>query len=588
MIRRIVILLFAFLCAVNLQSSIINYQLSIINFQSPVDYDISLAGNFGEPRPHHFHGGLDIRTEGREGKYVYAIGDGYVSRITVGLYGFGNAVYITHPTGVTSVYCHLKSFSPRIKAALRRYQYRHETSVADARLTPLDVPVSQGQFVALSGNSGHSTAPHLHLEIHDTRTWYMLDPYVFLNDHIADSVPPQAHGIMAVPQQGRGVFNGSTRKQTFSPSFLCHGSTAVTAWGQVGFALWADDYMQGSYNHYGVHETVLTVDGREVFRAVVDSIPVRLNRMVNAWGDYDHWLHHRNWYLKSYAGPGNRLPFLRYGHNRGIVDFNEPRDYHLEYILRDYKGNESRYPFVVRGEPASTTAQGNIDGQGIMTGGVQNSSASLSKRGIGGGLLGSGLFLPGVQLAVPVSLLISQVELSPQIVRRRADAVSDVYTFTQQSCPLLGDGEISLYARGDKVYADSIVASRPDTTKYYVTCDGLYAGGTYRKGWVTGRIRDLGAAVALGYDDLPPMVRPLSLSGGRLVLAVTDAHSGLASYKAYIDNRFVVFDVVEKTANVECRLNETPVRRTGQRHHLRFVATDNRNNTTAFETDFVY
>ncbi len=89
-------------------------------YHPPVSYDISLAGNFGEPRPHHFHGGIDIKTDGVEGKAIYAIGDGYVSRVTMGLYGFGNAVYVTHPEGYTSVYCHLKAFSPRIKAALRR------------------------------------------------------------------------------------------------------------------------------------------------------------------------------------------------------------------------------------------------------------------------------------------------------------------------------------------------------------------------------------------------------------------------------------------------------------------------------------
>ena len=85
-------------------------------YHPPVSYDISLAGNFGEPRPHHFHGGIDIKTDGVEGKAIYAIGDGYVSRVTMGLYGFGNAVYVTHPEGYTSVYCHLKAFSPRIKA----------------------------------------------------------------------------------------------------------------------------------------------------------------------------------------------------------------------------------------------------------------------------------------------------------------------------------------------------------------------------------------------------------------------------------------------------------------------------------------
>ena len=114
-------------------------------YHPPVSYDISLAGNFGEPRPHHFHGGIDIKTDGVEGKAIYAIGDGYVSRVTMGLYGFGNAVYVTHPEGYTSVYCHLKAFSPRIKAALRRYQYQHETSEGDAYFSALECPVSQGQ-----------------------------------------------------------------------------------------------------------------------------------------------------------------------------------------------------------------------------------------------------------------------------------------------------------------------------------------------------------------------------------------------------------------------------------------------------------
>ena len=84
--------------------------VAAVTFGSPVNYQISLAGNFGEPRPNHFHGGIDVRTEMSEGKPIFSVAEGYVSRITVGLDGFGNAVYVTHPCGITTVYCHLKKF----------------------------------------------------------------------------------------------------------------------------------------------------------------------------------------------------------------------------------------------------------------------------------------------------------------------------------------------------------------------------------------------------------------------------------------------------------------------------------------------
>jgi murein DD-endopeptidase MepM/ murein hydrolase activator NlpD len=224
-----------------------------------------------------------------EGKPIFSIADGYVSRVTVGLYGFGNAVYVQHPEGYTSIYCHLKKFTPRIAAALRCWQYEHHSYQADVRLKATDCPVAQGQLIAVSGNTGSSQAPHLHLEIHDTRTWNMLDPLQFLGHCVNDHTPPQAHGFMACPQEGEGVFNGGAMKQNFGFGSH-HLARKFTAWGKVGFALWANDYMEGTYNNYGIRHTVLTVDGQEIFRSDVNNIPVDANRLVNSWGDYHHYL----------------------------------------------------------------------------------------------------------------------------------------------------------------------------------------------------------------------------------------------------------------------------------------------------------
>ena len=185
-------------------STVVDYQ-----YQSPVDYDIVLAGNFGEPRPWHFHGGLDIKTGNVEGKKVFSIADGYVSRITVNKYGFGNAIYVSHPDGLTSVYCHLKRFAEPYEQLFQRTGWR---DTLDFRYPEGQLQVKAGDLIAISGNTGHSTGPHLHLELHDTRTWVMRDPMMKLAPFIADTVAPQAHSFMAVPQPGEAMGDSPNRR----------------------------------------------------------------------------------------------------------------------------------------------------------------------------------------------------------------------------------------------------------------------------------------------------------------------------------------------------------------------------------------
>ena len=325
----------------------------VVEYQSPVDYDITLAGNFGEPRPWHFHGGLDIKTNNEEGKQVFAIADGNVTRLTVNKFGFGNAIYVSHPDGHTSIYCHLQKFAPAYEQQVQRTG--HDT--LDIHFGEKQYPVKAGDLIAISGNTGHSTGPHLHLEIHDTKTWVMRDPMEFLGHLIADTVAPQAHSFMAIPVMGQGVFNGGATKQTFGfgqpDTKVQHTEVTLqhefTAWGRVGFALWADDYSEATYNHYGIRHTQLLVDGREVFSSNVDSIPISCQPEVNQWGDFDHWRHTHIWYMKLYREPYMRLPILHTDINRGIVTFDQERPYHFTLVLRDYQNNLSRYEWTVRG-----------------------------------------------------------------------------------------------------------------------------------------------------------------------------------------------------------------------------------------------
>src|SRR5690606_28573800 len=130
-------------------------------FGSPLDVNLVLSGTLGELRPNHFHSGLDIKTQQREGLRVVASASGHVSRINVQHYGYGKALYIEHPNGYTTVYGHLKEFSPEIEAYIKERQYANETYEIELFPEAGVLPVKQGELVAFSGNTGGSGGPHL-------------------------------------------------------------------------------------------------------------------------------------------------------------------------------------------------------------------------------------------------------------------------------------------------------------------------------------------------------------------------------------------------------------------------------------------
>nr|WP_272955486.1 M23 family metallopeptidase [Pedococcus badiiscoriae] len=73
--------------------------------------------------------------------------------------GYGNKIEIQYWDGTVSVFAHLSQV---------------ETTVGRK--------VAPGELVGLSGNTGHSTGPHLHLEIHPNGG-APIDPAPWLRDH---------------------------------------------------------------------------------------------------------------------------------------------------------------------------------------------------------------------------------------------------------------------------------------------------------------------------------------------------------------------------------------------------------------------
>ena len=158
-------------------------------FTWPVGAVQAIVANFGELRPNHYHMGLDCRTEQKENVPILAAADGFVAKVKIEPFGFGRALYINHPNGMTTLYAHLNDFYPELEAYIKQEQYRLESWQVFLDLPPNRFRVKKGQFIAYSGNTGGSQGPHLHFEIRDTKTDKVLNPLLMYNN-IPDNIPP--------------------------------------------------------------------------------------------------------------------------------------------------------------------------------------------------------------------------------------------------------------------------------------------------------------------------------------------------------------------------------------------------------------
>ncbi len=537
-------------------------------FHSPLDIPLLLSGNFGEPRPNHFHCGIDVKTQGTVGKRVLSVGDGYVSRLTVGHDGFGNAAYVTHPGGLVSVYCHLDAFVPPLREIVRKRQYEEESERVDVELPPSAFPVKAGELIAYSGNTGASLGPHLHLELHRASDGALLDPMPYFRHLLKDDMAPVVRGVKMYACPGRGWVDAGVPGAAFTVTADA-SARRIRAWGRVGAAVWADDVMNGTPNKFGIRRITLKVDGRQVFQSLTDWFMPDENPMVNSWGDYPHYRKTKHWYLKSFAAPGNTLRFLSTDGNRGWVDVNEERDYVFEYDLEDLNGNVRVCRFTVRGErddARMAEAEGREQRRRASGTWLEHGCPHVVQR-------------PGMELRIPPGALADDEVIHPR-VEAGESGLSNLY--------VLHDGFVPLLKQATLMLAPRIPVSRPE--KCYIESSRGYVGGDYADGWFSARIRDLGESYALAEDTVPPKVLWKTVVDGRkmsvLRCALSDAGSGVESFKAYVDGHFVLFTSCRDI--LTCRLGDTPLHAEGKRRRLTVRVTDRCGNETVEEKEFVY
>lgn len=526
------------------------------SFTPPFDFPIIFSGNFGEIRANHFHGGLDFKTGGTIGKPVRALADGYISRIRV-THGSGYVLDVAYDNGYSTINRHLSAFVGDVARRVEDLQYEKESWEVEITPEPDEYPVKAGQIIALSGNTGYSFGPHLHLDMIETATDEYIDPLPFFMNKVKDKTAPRAEGIMLFPQPGKGVVEGKQTRRAFP----AHPTKPITAWGLIGAGIRAYDYMDGVQNKYGVKTVILEVDGEEVFRSTIDRFAYEENRYINSWT--------HGQYMKSFIEPGNRLRMLQASNgNRGLVEINEERPYRFVYTLSDALGNTSKVRFTVQGQKTTIAPVEHREKYALKWDKVNY------------------LQEPGLELVIPKGMLYDDVLLNYSV---RADSGDIAFTYQ------LNDTRIPMHNACDLRIG---LRRRPveDVTKYYVAGvtarGGKYRiGGKYEDGVMKVRIRDLGT-YTVAVDTVPPVITPVNQAQwgrtGKIIFKAKDKETGINTYRGTIDGKYALFGKPNSiSGNLVCELDPKHVEK-GGKHVVEMTVTDGCGNRTTEQFEFVW
>lgn len=544
-------------------------------FRSPLDIPLFLSGNFGELRSNHFHAGLDIKTQGVQGKKVYAVADGYISRIKVSPYGYGKAIYVNHPNGYTSVYGHLQKYSDKIEEVVQKDQYQRERYDIQLFPAPFSIPVKKGDIIAYSGNSGGSGGPHLHFEIRKTDSEHPYNPLLF-GFGIEDNIPPQILKIAIYPMNENSYINGSNRMkivdvQGVGGTYSLASNYPILLQGDFGFGIMAVDRMNGTHNKYGLHNLQLYYENELIYEQEIEEFAFNEGRYINAHIDYALYARRKSRFQKSFVSPGNKLRIYKNLKNNGIVHISDSSKHEVKYLLTDLYGNQSKVVFT-------------IEGQAIEP--VQNAATLQSGQVIFMDYNRSHTFIKDeVLVRIPKGLLYEDIYFEYRKEPATDKTISPIYWLHNHYTPLHSHMNVSIKMENLepalKPYA--LIVSSIDGKSWYAE------GGSWQGDNLAVRTRSFGG-YAVAIDSVPPSIRPINISNGSnlagkwsMQFKIKDDLSGIDHYRAEVDGKWIL---MEYDAKNDLLTHFFDGKITAGKHELVLKVTDGRGNKKEYKADF--
>jgi hypothetical protein len=547
-------------------------------FIPPVKIPLSLSANFGELRIDHYHSGLDIKTRGVTGQEVVAAAPGYVYRISVSPGGFGKALYLRHPSGYSTVYGHLDRFVPEIEEYVINQQYEKKSYTITLFPPKEKFQFDQGELIAYSGNSGSSSGPHLHYEVRKSDSENPINPLLF-EFGTGDNILPVIERLFIYPIGKNTIINdhNTIRKLTVSGghgNYYIATTNEIRISGPAGFGIKSYDLLNDSYNKCAPYSIELKVDSNTIFRYVMDEFSFNESRYINSHIDYETYMKEKTYIERTFILPNDKLSVYKGIVNRGIFDFNKDRTYHIDIEVADIHNNKSVLTFNVEGQkpiPVIKTVPDNA-GSHMM---LYNRANEFRTE--------------NVMVSIPADALYDTLYFIYKKEKGPEQMYSEVHYIHDKFTPLHKPFRLSIKpfripeGKEEKLL---IIQLNDDYKK-----TGLVS--IRDNGYISAQPSSFGMFF-VGIDTVAPLITANGLTPGvnlagkkEIRIRIYDDLAGIESYEPVIDGNWALFEYDQKNNVLIYRFDPKRITR-GTKHDLTLKVTDNVNNTSYFNCDFMW
>lgn len=545
------------------------------DYLSPLNIKLSSSGHFGELRTNHFHSGIDLRTAGKENQVVICPYDGEVSRIKVQVYGGGKNLYINHTNGYTTVYMHLNDYYGKIGEYVKNYQYSHKCYAFDHTLPKGTIKLKKGDTIALSGNTGSSGGPHLHYEIRNTASQITINP-ILKGLNLQDTIAPRLYAFRLLAADCYSHIENCMEEDllvNLSSDTCFKSGDTICASGNFYLCIEAYDRSCGSTERNGVYDTRVYVDDELLFRFNNASFSFDNSRYANAIIDYAYLQRTGRRMLWTKQFPSFKLNSLSYS-DKGVISVENNSFKRVRIFLCDEKDNRQEFEFVLRGSLQNPNIQ-LINSLNLL----QNQSGEKKETyPLLWNKINEITFADMSSLTTKVKSIYEDTDIE---YSARQGKYSMVHTIGDKSVPI--HKAVTLRIR----YKDALI---PFKNKALVVSHGKNGTKASVGGKVVGRdvvcsISNFGT-YSVEIDTIAPRCKPHNFNANKplksnrstVEVKISDNLSGISTYNAYIDDKWVLAEYDGKSGRLIIKASEF----TKGRHNLQIRLTDAKANSSIF------